>query len=136
MPAPAERMAFYRHPIFRFLLVGGTNTVVTGAIVVVLSYVIPGWLAFTVAFALGLIFSVLVTGKWVFDSHLTRRRALAFGTCYLVIYAIGVGFVSLMHLIGSPPWVNGVSILVTAPLSFIAGKLIFVRFTIKPSALR
>lgn len=131
---PTERKAFYRHSIFRFVLVGGTNTVVTGAIVVVLSYVMPGWLAFTVAFALGLIFSVLVTGKWVFDSHLTRRRALAFGTCYLVVYAIGVGFVSAMQMIGSPPWVNGASVLITAPLSFICGKLVFDRSTIKQSA--
>lgn len=133
---PAERKALYRHPIFRFLLVGVTNTVVTGAIVVVLSYLIPGWLAFTVAFSLGLTFSTLVTGKWVFDSHLTRRRALAFGGCYLVVYSIGIGFVALMHMIGSPPWVNGASVLFTAPLSFIAGKLVFVRSTIETSASR
>jgi putative flippase GtrA len=128
-------MSLSKNPLVRFLLVGGTNTVITTALVVALSYVITGWLAFTVAFTLGLIFSVLVTGKWVFDSHLTKFRTLAFGGSYLGVYAIGIGFVSLMSAVGAPPWINGASVLITAPLSFIAGKLVFGHTTVNPSAL-
>ena len=45
--------ALLRRPVVRFLLVGGSNTLVTGALVSVLSLWLPGWLAFTIAFALG-----------------------------------------------------------------------------------
>jgi hypothetical protein len=55
---------WFRTPIFRFLVVGGTNTAATAAIVVLLSFVMPGWLAFSIAYALGLAFSVIVTGRW------------------------------------------------------------------------
>ena len=119
----AER--WYRAPIIRFLIVGGTNTLVTGAIVVLLSFVMPGWLAFSIAFALGLVYSVVVTGRWVFNSHLTAQRTALFVGAYLVIYLIGLGFVALVTLWDGPPWLNGASVLLTAPLSFLAGKFIF-----------
>jgi len=116
---------WYQASIFRFLIVGGSNTLATAAIVVALSFVLPGWLAFTIAFAIGLAFSVVVTGRWVFSSHLTGRRTALFVGAYVAIYAVGLGFVSLVSLWGAPPWFNGASVLLTAPLSFIAGKFIF-----------
>ena len=80
-------MSFSKNPLFRFLLVGGTNTVITAALVVTLSYVITGWLAFTVAFTLGLIFSLLVTGKWCLihtrpNSELWHSGVLLGGLCH------------------------------------------------------
>lgn len=112
-------------PVFRFLLVGGTNTLATAALVVVLSLVMPGWLAFTISFAAGLIFSVLMTGRWVFKSQPTLLRSAAFVSAYLLIYAVGLGYVALVSLWGGPPWLNGFSVLLTAPLSFLAGKFVF-----------
>lgn len=131
----ADLLALHRHPAVRFVFVGGINTVSTALLVVVLSYILPGWLAFTLSFGLGLIFSVILTGKWVFDSHLTRRRAFMFGGSYLVVYVIGIAFVSLMHVLDAPAWANGASVFITAPLSFFAGKLIFTEHT-APSASR
>ena len=114
-----------RAPIFRFLIVGGTNTLATAAIVVLLSFFLPGWQAFTIAYAIGLAYSVIVTGRWVFSSHLTAQRIALFIGAYLAIYAVGLGFVTLVSWWGGPPWLNGASVLFTAPLSFIAGKFIF-----------
>lgn len=117
--------AFFRAPAVRFLLVGGANTAATAAIVVLLSLVLPGWLAFTVSFALGLLFSVLVTGRWVFQSQLSPRRAVTFAAAYAVIYLCGLVLVRLLEVWGAPPAASAATVVVTAPLSFLAGRLIF-----------
>ena len=124
MPTPTSD-AWHRTPLFRFLIVGGTNTVATAGFVVVLSMVLPGWLAFSIAFTVGLAFSVVLTGRWVFSSQLTARRSAMFIGAYLAIYLVGLAFVALVSLWNGPPWLNGASVFLTAPLSFIAGKLIF-----------
>lgn len=112
-------------PFIRFLVVGGVNTLVTGAIVALLSLLIPGWIAFTIAFVLGLAFSVLMTGRWVFEAETTRRRTWMFTIAYSLIYVCGLALVQLMGYLGAPPLLNGATVLVTAPLGFIAGKYVF-----------
>lgn len=126
--ATADRAAartLLRTPLVRFLLVGGSNTLATAAIALLLGFVIPGWLAFTCAFALGLVYSVLLTGRWVFRSRLTPWRAVAFVTSYLAIYLVGVTVVQLLAARGAPDWSAATSVLLTAPLSFSAGRAIF-----------
>jgi len=110
------------------LLVGGTNTAATSAIVVLLSLVLPGPTAFSIAFALGLMYSVLLTGRWVFKSRLTLRRCLLYIGAYAAIYLCGLGFVAAVSGAGAPTWVNGAGVLITAPLSYIAARSIFPRF--------
>lgn len=122
MPTP-ER--WHRSPIFRFLIVGGSNTFATVGILVALSFILPGTVAFTIAFALGIGYSLLLTGRWVFDSRLTAPRALLFVAAYLIIYLCGLALIALFGAMNAPPWVNGTSVLLTAPLSFIAGRSIF-----------
>lgn len=116
---------WFRSPAARFLLVGGTNTAATAALVVLLSLFIPAWLAFTIAFALGIVFSVIMTGKWVFQSHLSQRRAAMFTGAYIAIYLCGLALVHLLGLWGAPPAASGATVILTAPLSFLAGRLIF-----------
>jgi putative flippase GtrA len=114
-----------RAPAVRFLMAGGANTAVTASLVVLLSLFLPGWLAFTISFALGLVFSVLVTGSWVFQSQLSPRRAATFAAAYVAIYLCGLALVRLLELWGAPPAANATTVLITAPLSFVAGRLIF-----------
>ncbi|WP_166805979.1 GtrA family protein [Cryobacterium sp. TMT1-3] len=111
--------------MFRFLLIGGSNTLFTGGLVVVLSLFLPGVLAFTIAFMLGLAYSVLFTGRWVFRSMFSRRRILLYVASYGVIYLCGVGLVAVVTACSLTPLANGASVLLTAPLSFIAGRAIF-----------
>lgn len=91
----------------------------------------PGPAAFTAAFGLGIIYSVILTGRWVFGSSLTGRRTAIFIAAYALIYLCGLGIVSMFTAIGLQPWVNGTSVLITAPLSFLAGRAIFA-----PSPMR
>lgn len=110
---------------WRFLLVGGANTAATTALLVVLSYVMPGWLAFTIAFGLGLVFSTVFAARWVFTSDGSRRAALVYAACYLVIYLVGLACIELFRLWDWPPFLNALSTLVTAPLGFLSGRIVF-----------
>lgn len=114
-----------RSQVFRFVLVGGSNTLITGGIVIALSFILPGAIAFSIAFALGIGYSLLLTGRWVFSSRVTHTRTLLFILAYLAIYLCGLGAVSLIESMNVPPWANGASIFITAPLSFFAGRFIF-----------
>lgn len=117
--------SWYRTPAVRFLIAGGANTAATGALVVLLSLFLPGWLAFTLAFASGIAFSVMTTGRWVFQSTLSFRRGIIFSAAYSAIYLAGLGAVQLFALWGFPPAANGASVCITAPLGFLAGRCIF-----------
>jgi hypothetical protein len=85
----------------------------------------PGWLAFTISFMLGIAFSVLMTGRVVFRSQLTSARASIYAAAYCVIYICGLGVVQFLDLWSAPQVLDALSVLVTAPMSFFAGRLIF-----------
>lgn len=109
----------------RFLIIGGTNTLATGALVGILSLHMPGWVAFTVSFGLGIVFSALLTGRWVFQSASSTKRTSLFALSYLVVYLAGLSVIALFSAMQFPAFVNSASVLVTAPLSFMAGRFIF-----------
>lgn len=114
-----------RAPVVRFLIAGGTNTAATAALVVLLSFFLPAWLAFTLAFALGIVFSVVLTGSWVFQSRLSPGRTAAFAGAYIAIYFCGLALVHVLEIWGAPRAASGTTVMLTAPLSFLAGRLIF-----------
>lgn len=110
---------------WRFLVVGGANTVATTALLVGLSYLVPGWLAYTIAFGLGLLFSTIFAARWVFTSRGSRRAALVYALCYVAIYLAGLAVVAAVRALGWPEFLNALSIVVTAPLGFLAGRIVF-----------
>lgn len=115
-------------PILRFPVVGGSNTLLTALILVALSSILPGTVAFTITFTLGIVYALILTGRWAFGSDLTVSSAVLFVASYFVIYLCGLVLVAFLGDINAPPWANGASVLLTAPLSFIAGRFIFTRF--------
>lgn len=110
---------------WRFLLIGGTNTLVTMAILVGLSYLMPSWLAYSIAFALGLVYSTIFASRWVFTSNGSRRAMLVYALSYLVIYFVGLLCIAGIRALEWPEYLNALSTVVTAPLGFVAGRLVF-----------
>jgi putative flippase GtrA len=110
---------------WRFLLVGGANTLVTMALLVGLSYLMPGWLAYTIAFGLGLVFSTVMASRWVFTREGSGRAAIVYALCYVAIYLVGLGCVAIVRALDWPEFLNALSVLVTAPLGFVAGRIVF-----------
>jgi putative flippase GtrA len=110
---------------WRFLVVGGANTLATAALLVALSYVMPGWLAYTTAFLTGLVFSTVFAARWVFTRNGSNRAAIVYALCYVVIYVVGLGCIAIFHALEWPVYLNALSVVVTAPLGFLAGRIIF-----------
>lgn len=113
--------------VLRFLVVGGSNTAVTLVLFALLARVIPPWLAYTTVFALGLAYTTLLTGRFVFGAQSTWRSSGLFIGWYLGVYAVGLGVVQTLQAIGvdSPDLLAVLTVLVTAPLNFLGGRLIF-----------
>ncbi len=110
---------------WRFLIVGGSNTIATAALLVALSYLMQAWLAYTLAFGTGLVYSTIFASRWVFTRVGSRRATLRYALCYIVIYFVGLGCVAVIRSWGWPEFLNVLSVLVTAPLGFLAGRLVF-----------
>lgn len=113
--------------LLRFLLVGGSNTLVTLALFVVLQHWLAPAMAYTVVFALGLIYTTAMTAGIVFGTRLTWRSAAVFVGWYLLVYAVGLLVVHGLHAFWQPGAVVTalLTVGVTAPLTFLGGRRLF-----------
>ena len=113
--------------LLRFLVLGGSNTIITLALFALLARVVSPWLAYTLVFALGLAYTTLLIGRFVFKAQNTWRRSGVFVGWYLAVYAIGLGIVQTLLALGvdSRDLLALLTVAVTAPLNFLGGRLIF-----------
>lgn len=113
----------------RFVLVGGINTLATGAIFYGLSLLVAPAVAYTLSFALGVVFVVLVTPRFVFLARVAQRQRIVYGLWYVVVYLIGLAVVEVAdgQLRLARPAVVVATLGTTATLSFAGGRLLFGR---------
>jgi len=80
-----------------------------------------------VVFALGLTYTTLLTGRLVFGAVNTWRSSALFIGWYLAVYAVGLGVLQTLQALGvdSPDLLAVLTLVVTAPLNFLGGRLIF-----------
>ncbi len=116
-----------RASALRFVVAGGLNTLVTGIALSLLARVIDPRLAYTIVFALGIAISVALAGGFVFGVRMTTRLAVLYVAMYVTVYLIGLAAVSIAVHAGMPDSWSGLVVLVTAPLTFIGGRLLLVR---------
>lgn len=112
-------------PVLRFIGSGAANTVLTGALVSLLSTVMRYRLAYTISFMLGIVLSVVLAGSFVFQSRFTTARVFAYVAMYLLVYLVGLGALALADRWGIPHALNGGVVLITAPLGYLGGRLVF-----------
>lgn len=105
----------------RFALVGASNTAVTGLVLAGLATVIDRRLAYVLVYAAGLAF-VVTTGPLVYGGRWPAGTKAAYAGVYLLAFLIGLGLVSLTERWGMPPGASGLVVLVTAPITFLAGR--------------
>jgi putative flippase GtrA len=126
--APHRRAVGVRYgQLLRFLVVGGSNTLVTLGLFVLLQRWLSPAVAYTVVFALGLAYTTAMTATVVFGSRLTWGRGAAFAGWYLLVYAVGLGVVQLMNALWEPSSIVTAvaTVAVTAPLNFLGGRMLF-----------
>ena len=105
----------------RFLLVGGANTAASYAIYLLLLLVVDYRIAYTVAFAAGLIGGYLMHARFVFDAAPGVRSVAAYLATYAVMYLVSLLVLYLaVTRIGIPkPLGMLASLAVTVPVSFL-----------------
>jgi putative flippase GtrA len=116
---------------WRFVVVGGANTAVTVALLAVLAGLIDPAVAYSVVYVLGLAFTTVMTNRYVFSTARSWSRMSAFVAWYLAVYGVGLTVVHVLaadHRWG-PVALALAPVAVTAPLSFLGGRLIFASAT-------
>jgi putative flippase GtrA len=111
--------------IFRFLVVGGTNTLCTAVAFYLLMSVVPSRLAFTLAYFGGLTFVVLATPRLVFGSSAGIGQRLLLAGWYIFVYLVGVATIPMVKQISEARVVVVLgTLLVTASLGFVGARLL------------
>jgi len=112
----------------RFVVVGLANTLVTGALFYVLAFALLPWLAYTIAFGLGVVFAVAVTPRVVFLVRPRAKRRAAYALWYAVVYVIGLGLVHVLDDVvrADRGQVVVLTVATTAALSFVGGRAILI----------
>ena len=86
--------------MLRFLIVGAANTGGTLALFALLTFVMPAVYAYTCAFAVGILYTTLMSTRVVFRVEATAKRHAQFIAWYLFVYLVGLGIVSLLEWSG------------------------------------
>jgi putative flippase GtrA len=108
------------------MVLGGTNTLVGAAALYVLSGLMPATVAWTVTYAVGITFVMLVTPGFVFGANARWSRRLLLGGWYVCTYLVGLGVIALLQSVASVPRIVIVlvTVAVTAPLGFVGGRFL------------
>jgi putative flippase GtrA len=124
---PADDRPSNRSSLLRFLVMGGSNTAISLVLFALLARLIWPWLAYTIIFSMGLAYTALLTGRFVFRATSTWRSSGLFVGWYLAVYVVGLGLLQTLQALGvhSPDRLALLTVVVTAPLNFLGGRLIF-----------
>lgn len=113
----------------RYLVAGAANTALTYALLVVAMRFIGYLGAYTIVYAVGIVFGYWLQSRFVFRVPLAWRVALRFPLVYLVQYAVGAGVLWL--LVDGAHVDNDVAALIVVianvPLGFLLSRLLLAR---------
>jgi putative flippase GtrA len=116
-------------PKIRFLIVGATNTLMTYAIFIIFTNFFETWVAFSLAYSLGLFWTALMSSKWVFGSRVVPKNMLTFGAIHLILFLIGQSVIWFATIQGIEDklLLSAMIVILSAPLSYFAGKFVFTK---------
>lgn len=114
--------------IGRFLVSGATNTALTYLLYLGTLGALGHRLAYTLAFASGLLLVYLLNRHFVFRTHAGWRSVLAMPLIYLVQYLVGLGVVEIwVRLLGWPATLAPLAAIgVTVPMVYLLSRKAFV----------
>lgn len=124
VPPAVDAPHSLRSSAWRFLLAGGANTVITGALLTLLSLVIDPRVAYTIVFAGGILLSTYLANRYVYGVRMTRGAIVAYVAMYVVVFLVGYLVIEVLLANGLPDAASGLVVIATAPLTFLGGRLI------------
>ena len=115
--------------LIRFVLVGITNTLFTGSLFFLLSLVMPTWVAYSIAFACGILFASYATPMIAFQVQASPGRRVTFAAWYLGVYVIGLGVIRFLQsvLLAGRLETAILTVATTATLGFAGARVLFAR---------
>jgi putative flippase GtrA len=115
-----------RGEILRFLLAGGLNTGFTWGIYLVAALFVGYQLAYAICFACGILFSYVVSLRYVFRRPGSWGKLLRYPLVYAVQYGVGALLLELLVRGGLvPAWLAPLIVVVaTLPLTFVLSRYV------------
>ena len=115
----------------RFLLAGAANTLGTLAIYLLLLEVLPAFVAWAIAFAIGIVFINIVYPRFVFRVRGTIMAAAGNSAYYVVGFLISETLLStLTHWLSIGPRISGVVVAAAmVPVNFLVARFFYTRPT-------
>lgn len=109
---------------FRFLMVGTINTLFSWLLFVVLVRFIPYIVAYTLAYASGIVSSYFLNVRFVFRERVSLSSFLKFPLTYMLQYAMGMLIMWLLvgKLSVEPELAMIMVVLATIPVTFLASR--------------
>lgn len=125
--APVEHAQRHRKlagEFLRFLIMGGTNTIVTYVIYLLLLQWMRYEIAYTIGYAVGIVLAYALSAAFVFRQPMRKRSALRFPLVYLAQFLISLGLLRLaIEVIHIPQWLAlGFAVVLTIPVTFLLSR--------------
>ena len=121
-----RRLLEKHRELVTFVIIGGINTLVTGAVFIAISEVIEYELAYALTYVLGIALSYWMNSRWVFRVPMTWKKLVQFPLVYLAQWACGAVLL-YVFVEGAGIHKNYAAFLipvVTVPITFVISRVI------------
>lgn len=108
----------------RYLVMGGTNTIVAYAIYLLLLQWMRYEIAYSIGYAVGIVMAYALSAVFVFRQPMRKRSAMRFPLVYLAQFLISLGLLRLaVEVIHIPQWLAlGFAVVLTIPVTFMLSR--------------
>lgn len=108
----------------RYLIMGGTNTIVAYAIYLLLLNWMRYEVAYTIGYGVGIAMAYALSALFVFRKPMRKRSALRFPLVYVAQFLISLGLLRLaVEVIHIPQWLAlGFAVILTIPVTFLLSR--------------
>ncbi|MEO7012821.1 MAG: GtrA family protein [Dokdonella sp.] len=108
----------------RYLVMGGTNTIVAYAIYLLLLQWMRYEIAYSIGYAVGIVMAYALSAVFVFRQPMRKRSAMRFPLVYLAQFLISLGLLRLaVEVIHIPQWLAlGFAVVLTIPVTFLLSR--------------
>jgi putative flippase GtrA len=117
---------FAKPEFYRFLVIGGTNTVFSYAIYALFLIFLPYQVAYTIAYALGIILSYYLNSRFTFRAKMRLVKAAQYPIVYVVQYGLSLLLIYVLVEFWHTNTLVATAIAIPAiiPISYIMTKFI------------
>lgn len=121
---PARSYRMLAGEFLRYLIMGGTNTVVAYAIYLLLLKWMRYEIAYSIGYAVGIAMAYALSAVFVFRQPMRKRSAMRFPLVYLTQFLISLALLRLaVEVIHIPQWLAlGFAVVLTIPVTFLLSR--------------